>query len=273
MAVTLYTSPYTSESTGSESPDVTPLAPPPDLAQLDEALAAAWAAEEWEQAIGLTSQILTIDPGYDDMLEKLYVAYVNYGLQLLDEGNPGGAITQFNAAVEIKPGGEEALAGLELAVATPVPTLTVEEQLAQGLDEPWKEENWEEVIAIIEQILDINPDFDDMTEKLYAAHVNHGYQLASENKLEEAKEAFIRALDIKPEGEEATAGLRALAEGTIPATPAPQPEYIIYVVQRGDTLYSIARRYGTTVQAIMAANNLPNYNIRVGQELRIPVRQ
>ena len=60
-----------------------------------------------------------------------------------------------------------------------------------------------------------------MTEKLYAAHVNHGYQLAAEKKLEEAKEAFIRALDIKPGGEEATAGLRALAEGTIPAPPAP----------------------------------------------------
>jgi len=44
-----------------------------------------------------------------------------------------------------------------------------------------------------------------------------------------------------------------------------------YTVQRGDTLYSIARRYGTTVQAIAQANGIlnPAY-IRVGQVLCIP---
>ena len=44
-----------------------------------------------------------------------------------------------------------------------------------------------------------------------------------------------------------------------------------YVVQTGDTLYSIAQRYGTTVIAIMQANNLYNSNwIYVGQVLVIP---
>jgi LysM repeat protein len=44
-----------------------------------------------------------------------------------------------------------------------------------------------------------------------------------------------------------------------------------YTVQQGDTLYSIARRYGTTVQAIAQANGIlnPAY-IRVGQVLCIP---
>lgn len=45
----------------------------------------------------------------------------------------------------------------------------------------------------------------------------------------------------------------------------------IYIVQRGDTLYSIARRFGTTYQHIAAANNLPNPRlIYVGQRLVIP---
>jgi hypothetical protein len=43
------------------------------------------------------------------------------------------------------------------------------------------------------------------------------------------------------------------------------------VVQRGDTLFRLARRYGTTVQAIMAANKLCSTVIVVGQRLLIPV--
>jgi LysM repeat protein len=45
----------------------------------------------------------------------------------------------------------------------------------------------------------------------------------------------------------------------------------VHVVQRGDTLYSLARRYGTTVNAIVQANGLRNRNwIYVGQRLVIP---
>ena len=52
-----------------------------------------------------------------------------------------------------------------------------------------------------------------------------------------------------------------LAEGANP----------VHVVSRGDTLYSVARRYGTTVNAIVQANGLPNSNrIYVGQRLVVP---
>jgi LysM repeat protein len=45
----------------------------------------------------------------------------------------------------------------------------------------------------------------------------------------------------------------------------------VHVVQRGQTLYSIARWYGTSVSAIMNANGLSNPNfIWVGQRLTIP---
>lgn len=44
-----------------------------------------------------------------------------------------------------------------------------------------------------------------------------------------------------------------------------------YVVQPGDTLYSIAVRHNTTVQALVVANNLSNPNlIYVGQTLKVP---
>lgn len=43
-----------------------------------------------------------------------------------------------------------------------------------------------------------------------------------------------------------------------------------YVVQPGDTLSSIARRFNTTVEALMRQNGLTNSNINVGQTLIIP---
>lgn len=58
----------------------------------------------------------------------------------------------------------------------------------------------------------------------------------------------------------------------VPPTPVPSipPPKSMHIVRPGDTLFSLARRYGTTIEAIMQANRLANYNIRVGQLLVIP---
>jgi GH25 family lysozyme M1 (1,4-beta-N-acetylmuramidase) len=58
-----------------------------------------------------------------------------------------------------------------------------------------------------------------------------------------------------------------------PPAPAPAapPASVTYTVKSGDTLYAIAVKYGTTVQAISTANNISNPNlIQVGQVLKIP---
>ncbi|GAA0369085.1 hypothetical protein GCM10008932_20930 [Alkalibacterium iburiense] len=53
-------------------------------------------------------------------------------------------------------------------------------------------------------------------------------------------------------------------------SPSPTPSAQTYVVRAGDTLYSIARRYNTTVQRLVSLNSLSNPNlIRVGQRLTI----
>jgi LysM repeat protein len=76
----------------------------------------------------------------------------------------------------------------------------------------------------------------------------------------------------------------ALAEPTVPPPPAPvqveptatPPPHAVtggcyYVVRRGDTLFSIARRFGTTIGAIAQANGISNPRyIRAGQRLIIP---
>ena len=57
------------------------------------------------------------------------------------------------------------------------------------------------------------------------------------------------------------------------ATPALAQGGIIHVVQRGENLFRIALRYGTTPQALAAANRLTNANhVWVGQRLTIPTQ-
>ena len=46
--------------------------------------------------------------------------------------------------------------------------------------------------------------------------------------------------------------------------------YITYTVVNGDTLYSIAKRYNTTVDEIKSLNNLTSNILKVGEVLRIP---
>jgi formylglycine-generating enzyme required for sulfatase activity len=211
------------------TPTPVPLAPTPaSEEQLAESLHEPWAAEDWEQVIGLIEQILAINPDDADMIEKLYAAHVNYGLQFLAEGDPDAATAQFNRALEIKPDGVEAQAGLEQAIAlrptptsapaTPPAELTVAEQLAESLHEPWAAEDWEQVIELLGLILAINPDDAAMTEKLYAAHINYGRQLVAEGNLEQAKIEFNRALEVKPDGGEALAELSVLP-GETPTLP------------------------------------------------------
>jgi len=52
----------------------------------------------------------------------------------------------------------------------------------------------------------------------------------------------------------------------------PMAEAITYTVKAGDSLISIAEEYGTTVEAIVAANEIADpHMIRLGQELIIPL--
>lgn len=66
----------------------------------------------------------------------------------------------------------------------------------------------------------------------------------------------------EPVGNSVNSATAANAEATEPKT---------YVIQRGDTLSSIAKRYGVTVKKIVVANNIKNPNrIYAGQTIKIP---
>lgn len=54
------------------------------------------------------------------------------------------------------------------------------------------------------------------------------------------------------------------------ASAAPIPTQVVYTVRTGDTLGGIALRFGVTVEAIQALNNMDSALIYVGQTLQIP---
>ena len=59
----------------------------------------------------------------------------------------------------------------------------------------------------------------------------------------------------------------------IPAAESSGGSYFEYTVRSGDTLWQLARKYGTTVDAIMRLNGLASDNLSIGQILRIPTAE
>ncbi len=59
-----------------------------------------------------------------------------------------------------------------------------------------------------------------------------------------------------------------VTEALLPANP-PQPEVIRYRVRSGDSLWEIARTYGTTVDRLKSVNNLRGSRIYAGQLLQV----
>jgi len=63
-------------------------------------------------------------------------------------------------------------------------------------------------------------------------------------------------------------GVRVYPATTKSRRPRTRPS--VHVVRSGESLWIIARRYGTTINAIQAENNLRSTSLHIGQELKIP---
>ena len=50
-------------------------------------------------------------------------------------------------------------------------------------------------------------------------------------------------------------------------------DYTVYTISKGDSLYSIAQKYNTTVDTLVKYNNLSSTNLKVGEQLLIPTSE
>ena len=92
--------------------------------------------------------------------------------------------------------------------------------------------------------------------------------------------AFQQIMGLQADGIVGTATWRALYNTylgigqNVPSPgPDPEPGTITYVVQPGDSLWIIAQRYGTTVDAIKRLNGLSGDMLNIGQVPKIPAGQ
>ncbi|MEO8245636.1 MAG: LysM peptidoglycan-binding domain-containing protein [Chloroflexota bacterium] len=87
-------------------------------------------------------------------------------------------------------------------------------------------------------------------------------QLASINGLTDPNRIYV--------GQRLAVEVPAAAVAVVPAAPV-TPAATVHVVAPGEHLTGIARRYGTTIAALVAANNISNPSfIRVGTQLTVP---
>jgi len=244
-----------------ESVTVTPtLTPDPaNLSQLVQYLDTAWNAQDWVQVLTLIDAIAALDPNYEGLADKRYLAHINYGYELLTESKCTEALDQFRQAQLLRPDGQEATMGLELVgrycttltpvitvtpgatpATTPVPGSTpVPGATLTPTPHPLTDPIQYTVVA---------------GDTLYSLAKRYGTTVQA---IMAANGMLSYALYI---GEVIW----------IPASNAPDVGLLVHIVQPGETLYSIAAQYNTTVWAIMAANGLSSSTIWAYRALFIP---
>lgn len=246
--------------------------------QLRQAVAQATAAGNWQEVIRLLRIIAAVDPEYGPVGEQLAQAYINYGNQLALAGDTMAAEEQYqlaqypvsgqvpvqtisDAPVAISQALTNHVAPLAadpVVVETPAPTFTpLSPETPTASPTPSPTATQTPLPTETPTATFTPPPPPTATPTATATQVP-------------VSTATPTATATVPPAVVETATPTATSTGIPPVATQVQPPTATYIVQQGDTLFSIARRFGTTVEALRAANGLPNDTIRTGQVLFIP---
>jgi tetratricopeptide (TPR) repeat protein len=168
-------------------------------------------AKEWEEAAAAFTQLRALDPTYqaEAVEEMLFTSLYSVGMALLDEDRFEEGIFYLDQAVALRPLDEEALTQRSLAV---------QYMTALGY---WGAD-WGRCIERFEQLYAIAPNYQDVFQRLYQAHVNYADAWYAQGEMCPAEEQYTLALQLTSEGDPAIEQKRAAAEQIcLIATPTP----------------------------------------------------
>ncbi|MFO7698580.1 MAG: LysM peptidoglycan-binding domain-containing protein [Anaerolineae bacterium] len=186
------------------------------------------------------------------------------------------------------------LVAATLAMACPASAQSDLAALRVQMERAWNGANWPAALALLDHMRTLAPQDVTLIDRQQRGHLNYAWDLLAAGLCSQARTQFERALGLLPGDSQALQGI-ALTAVRCPAdvpvraptavaapggatrvlpTPssstAPVDRPATYTVRRGDTLYSLARRFGVTVAALQRANGLPDDAIQAGMQITIP---
>ncbi|MGM9881362.1 MAG: LysM peptidoglycan-binding domain-containing protein [Bacilli bacterium] len=96
------------------------------------------------------------------------------------------------------------------------------------------------------------------------------YTVQKGDSLYSISKKFNTTVDALKEANNLTSNILSIGQVLKLPTASETTTTITYTVKSGDSLYSIAREYNTTVDAIKSENNLQSNLLSIGQVLKIP---
>jgi tetratricopeptide (TPR) repeat protein/predicted Ser/Thr protein kinase len=164
-----------------------------DLVILTKKCDDLYAKADWLNCILRCEEVRDLDSDYDQVEKKLFDAYYNYCLALVETDDLSGAVEQCNEALELDPEAAEVQA------------------IRDKIDAYWKgkvaynNEEWKIAIDALAYVYNTDPNFKDTQDLLYMAYVKYCHELVEAGNLEEARDCCEKALHIRPRGSEASA--------------------------------------------------------------------
>jgi len=146
---------------------------------------AAYKAEDWEEAVATTAQLRALDPTYrsEEVEEMLFNSLYNSGIQLLEQDRLEEGIFYLDQAVALRPLDEETLNQRNLAIRY---------MTALGY---WGAD-WDLSIKEFSELYAIAPDYKDVFQRLYQAHVNYADAWYQQGEMCPAQEQYAQALQL-----------------------------------------------------------------------------
>jgi tetratricopeptide (TPR) repeat protein len=182
-----------------------------DMAALRELASQAIAEEDWAQTIPLLGRMQELAPDDDGVRQQLAVSHLRRGLQLADQGHLDEAIAHYDAAIRFYANDVDLQTARRLAIGY--------RDGRQALDE----ERWDQAAELLEPVYKLAPDFRDVADLLFTTYVQQAASLEGAERLEAARDAYARAVEIRPGAGEVRARLAEIASILTPPTPTPTP--------------------------------------------------